>query len=209
VDTPAFGLIGNIEGHHYDVGWIERRLASPAMEAELKKLALADSVRFFGNLVTDSKGLQGFAHDAPLNTDDQLRVTFVAPRFVYQRTATSYGPLLKLLAFGIKDPQTALGLSADIGEFAGRLSRYWRARNIYLHGLIMDTEGRRAQAIDAFVESARLSEDFTAGYAQCLTLASLRAKANPAEARALLQRLVEAQPSRPVAREMLQRLGEE
>ena len=62
------------------------------------------------------------------------------------------------------------------------------------------------QAIDLFVESARLSEDFTPGYAQCLTLASLWARTKPAEARELLQRLAEAQPARPVAREMLERL---
>jgi hypothetical protein len=75
-----------------------------------------------------------------------------------------------------------------------------------LTGLIAETEGRSTQAVDAFVESARLSEDFTSGYAQCLTLASLQAKTKPEEARRLLQRLVEAQPSRPVAREMLERL---
>jgi tetratricopeptide (TPR) repeat protein len=75
--------------------------------------------------------------------------------------------------------------------------------------LIEQVEGRSAKAIDAFVESARLSEDFTLGYAQCLTIASLQAKTNPEEARTLLQRLVEAQPSRPVAREMLHRLFEQ
>jgi len=52
-----------------------------------------------------------------------------------------------------------------------------------------------------------LSEDFTAGYAQCLSLASVEAKGNPEQARALLQRLVEAQPARTIAAEMLKRLG--
>ena len=83
-----------------------------------------------------------------------------------------------------------------------------RARDVYLRGLIDQSEGRPADAINAFVESARLSPDFTSGYAQCLTMASLEAKANPEKARALLRRLVEAQPSRPVAAEMLKRLQE-
>ena len=39
-------------------------------------------------------------------------------------------------------------------------------------------------------------------------LASLQAKANPAEAKALLRRLVTAQAARPIARELLERLGD-
>jgi hypothetical protein len=80
------------------------------------------------------------------------------------------------------------------------------ARDVYFHGLIAEAEGRRTKAIDLYVESARLSADFTSGYGQCLTYASLRARTEPEVARALLKRLVEAQPSRPVARQMLERL---
>jgi tetratricopeptide (TPR) repeat protein len=86
------------------------------------------------------------------------------------------------------------------------VTKYITARDVYFHGLIAEAEGRRTQAMDLFVESARLSEDFTSGYGQCLTYASLRARTEPEEARALLQRLVDAQPSRPVARQMLERL---
>ncbi|PYI82627.1 MAG: hypothetical protein DME26_17020, partial [Verrucomicrobia bacterium] len=91
-------------------------------------------------------------------------------------------------------------------QFADRLMKYISARDVYLRGLVAEAEGDQARAIDAFVESARVSEDFTPGYAQCLTLASLQAKTEPARARVLLQRLVQAQPSRPVARELLKRL---
>jgi hypothetical protein len=88
----------------------------------------------------------------------------------------------------------------------------WRAfvnaRDVYLEGLMHDAQGRRQLAIDAYLESARLSREFTAGYAQCLTTASLFAPTEPAAARALLERLVEAQPGIPVARQMLERLGD-
>ena len=57
------------------------------------------------------------------------------------------------------------------------------------------------------MESSWLSEDFTPGYAQCLALASALARSRPAEARALLERLVKAQPSLPIAKEMLERLS--
>ena len=68
-------------------------------------------------------------------------------------------------------------------------------------------EGKQAAAIDRFIDSARLSKDFTRGYAQCLSLVSVLMKSNPAEAKTLLRRMDEAQPSRPVARQLLQRLN--
>jgi tetratricopeptide (TPR) repeat protein len=75
-----------------------------------------------------------------------------------------------------------------------------------LRGLALDAEERRDEAIAAYVESARLSPEFTSGYAQCLTIASVIAGSNPARAKNILERLVEAQPERPVAKEMLERL---
>ena len=60
-------------------------------------------------------------------------------------------------------------------EFARRLAAYIRARDVYLKGLVETSEGRATAGLDMFVESARLSEDFTPGYAQCLTIASLEA----------------------------------
>ena len=102
------------------------------------------------------------------------------------------------------DPNAILQPGSD--QFAARLRAYFAARDKYINGLIAETENHPDEAIDAFVESARLSEDFTPGYAQCLSLASVQARSNPAGARRLLERLIEAQPGRPVAREMLNRL---
>lgn len=205
VDTPVLGLISSQASHPYDQGWIERRLNTASLTKELKKLSLADSVRFFGNFMLGGETLREFAGDAPLNTDDQPRVTFGAPRFVYQQNHSAYGCLLKLLELDNENlPGLVLGDSSS--GFAQRLSRYWQARDVYLRGLISDAEGRSTAAIDDYVESACLSEDFTAGYAHCLTLASLQAKENPGAAKVLLRRLAAAQPARPVAREMLERL---
>ena len=116
--------------------------------------------------------------------------------------------MLTLLKQGVPNPRQTLGLDAagNVDPFALRLTRYLNARDVYLKGLVEESEGRETKAIDLFVESARLSDDFTTGYAQCLTVASAWSRTKPALARALLERLVEAQPSRPVARDMLERL---
>ena len=208
VDIPVLGLVGSLEPAHYSNQWVEQRLNGSPLAEALKQLALADSLRLFGQLVAGSNQLRAFAAGAPLNTDDQPRITFGTPRFVYQKNATLYGRLLALLQLGVPNPRETLGLDSnpDANEFAGRVTKYVAARDVYFHGLIAEAEGRRTQAIDLFVESARLSEDFTSGYGQCLTYASLRARTEPEAARALLQRLVDAQPSRPVARQMLERL---
>jgi spermidine synthase len=208
VDIPVLGLVGSLEPAHYSNRWVEQRLAGSALDEALKKLALADSLRLFGQALAGPSQLRAFAASAPLNTDDQQRITFGAPRFAYQKNASLYGRLLALLQLGVPNPQETLGLDSEgeAKEFAGRLTKYMTARDVYFHGLIAEAEGRRTQALDLYVESARLSEDFTSGYGQCLSYASLQARTQPEEARALLQRLVEAQPSRPVARQMLERL---
>ena len=63
-----------------------------------------------------------------------------------------------------------------------------------------------AQAIESYIESARISDEFTAGYARCISLASLQAKERPEAARVLLERLVQAQPREKLARDLLERL---
>ena len=208
VDAPVVGLVGSVEPLHYSTQWVEKRLSDRELGGQLKKLALADSIHLFGNLLAGPKALRDFAGDAPLNTDDQPRVTFGAPRFVYQINATPYGRLLALLKLGLPNLHEMPGLDStdETIRFAERLTKYMTARDVYLHGLVDEAEGQQSKAIDRFVESARLSDDFTTGYAQCLSLASVWARTKPVEARALLERLAEAQPSRPVAKEMLERL---
>jgi len=208
VDAPVLGLIGMTSQPRYGSNWIEQRLAKNSVHAEIKKLALADSIRFFGNLLAGPKELRRFSEKAEINLDAWPVVMFHAPAFAYQKTHTSYGRLVALLDELRPDPAETLHLAATAEEkqFARKLSGYFAARKAYIHGLVAQAEDRQDQAIDAFVESARLSDDFTPGYAQCLTLASLEARNNPAKARALLERLVAAQPSRPVAQEMLKRL---
>ena len=52
-----------------------------------------------------------------------------------------------------------------------------------------------------------LSADFTPGYAQLISRASLRARTDPDGARRLLDQLTQARPERRVARDLKARLG--
>lgn len=149
---------------------------------------IANNPKISGGFVAGPEALRKFAGDAPVNTDDHQIVTYVAPRFAYQRHATPYGRLLTILAIG-PPPNDFL-----------------KARNVYLHGLVHETEGRVDQAVESYIESARISDEFTMGYSRCISLAAARAKDRPEAARALLQRLIEAKPNEKLARDLLERL---
>ena len=149
---------------------------------------IANDPKISGGFVAGPDALRKFADNAPINTDDLQIVTYAAPRFSYQRNATPYGRLLAIL-----------DMEPPPNEFL-------KARNVYLHGLVHETEGRIDQAIDAYIESARISDDFTMGYSRCLSMAVARAKERPAAARALLQRLVDAKPNEKLASDLLRRL---
>jgi len=207
VDVPVVAFIGGITDQPWRTNLVEERLNDPRLAAELKRLTLADSLRLHGHLLAEAEDLRAFAGDAPLNTDDNQRVTLMASRLPYQSEAKRYESLLALLAVAKLEHATARHLSSPAdAAFAQRLSRYFTARNVYLHGLVHDAENRRSAAVNAYLESARLSPDFTSGYAQCLTIANVLTASEPTRARQILEQLIDAQPERPVARQMLQRL---
>jgi spermidine synthase len=206
LETPVLGLVGTQAVTRYPPDWFEERVPDGGLREQLKPLALTDGLQLFGCLVASPEGLRRFATGAPLNTDDWPVVMFAAPRFVYRRETTAHERLFAWLDRREADPKELLEEGPEAGPFARRLAEYMAARDVYLRGLLADKEGRSAAAVDAWVESARLSQDFSTGYAYCLTLAVQQAQDHPQAARDLLDRLIAAQPDRPVAGELKKRL---
>jgi spermidine synthase len=205
VDVPVVGLVGTYSRFNYGPDWLERRVTRPELQEELKRLALTDSLRLFGHFVGRASVLVPINGSEPLNTDDDPVVSFRAPRFVYEKDVTSYGRLTNLIALAAAVPPTERVLG-NSSMFQQQLQTYIAARDIFLRGLMREREGEREQAVEDYIESARISAEFTSGYAQCLSIASVLARSEPQKAKAILLKLVEAQPTRPVAREMLRRL---
>jgi hypothetical protein len=198
VDAPVVGLIGRTSPISYSTNWLEARAESPLLTERLQRLSLGDSLRLFGNVLAGSVELDAFARGARINTDDNSAVLFGAPEFTYRNDAAPYATLTTLLQFTNAAP--ALGFDSIA------LNKFVEARNVFLHGLIDEAEGRIDVAFAHYVESARISPDFTAGYARVITAATADANANPVRSRKLLEQLIEAQPSRPVAKQLLERL---
>jgi spermidine synthase len=200
VDTPVIGLIGSTTSITYSPDWIERRNESRFLTERLQKLALNDSLRLFGNLLGGARELQMLSATASLNTDDNSAILFGAPRFSYAHDIAPYKRLLPLLELPVTN------VVADLGFHWPALAPFMVARNAFLKGLMAESEGAMESACEGYIQSARLSEEFTSGYARILTIATAEAKSNPQRSRALLERLAEAQPERPVARQLLDRL---
>ncbi len=205
VEVPVIALMAWANEPRWSPTQVEARANAPRLESELRRLALGDTLRLFGHRLAGAEELRRCAGNAPLNTDDNQRVTFLAPRAAYQRDAKPYASLLALMS-AATNAAVPERFAMNEKEFTGRLARYLTARDAYLRGLIHDSEQQHDAAMDAYVESARLSADFTSGYAQGLTVANAFAASDPARARKILERLIEAQPERPVARQMLERL---
>jgi spermidine synthase len=207
VDVPVIGLIGRNGNTGYGRRWMAERVRDPKLGEALTRLALNDSIRLFGHLVADGASLARYSAGAPLNADDLPRIAFMAPRVNYQRAATPYASLFRLLESSTPNVRGTLALGDEASGFAREVEDYIRARDVYLRGLALYAEGDREKAIAAYVASARLSSEFTPGYAQCLSIASVLAGTDLPRAQQILRRLIEAQPNRPVAQQLLDRLG--
>jgi spermidine synthase len=209
VDTPVLGLIASERPGAYSSDWFGRRVRDPDLLKELKALTLPDALHLFGCFVAGPEALMDYSRNADLNTDDQPVVSLRAPRFAYRQKEASYRLVLSLLDRFESDLTEWVSENSsdhDAESFRGQLRQFILARNLYLRGLVEETEGRLLNALDAYIESSHISDKFTTAYARCLTIAVQQSKTQPDEARRLLQRLAEAQPSRPVATELLQRL---
>jgi spermidine synthase len=208
VDTPVIGLVGTLQPLRYGPDYFDERIHDQGLREQLREEQLRDAFHLFGCYVAGPKSLRRFCEGTALNTDDQPLVLFGAP--AAQPSDRPGARLLKLLDSLTSDPGEQIDTrAASATEFTVRLGQFVRARDAYLRGLAAQGDGQHVQAADAFLESARLSPEFTMGYAQCVTWALQQFKSDPGAARKLLERLIEAQPSRPTAGELLQRLQQD
>jgi len=207
--TTAFGLVATAEPTSYPVDWYQRRVQDPNLVKSLGELAIPNGLALFGNLMAGKNELSRFAGDGPINTDDNPRVIFGAPRFTYESDASAYANIKTLIETFRPLPADVIDVGTDAdGTFASRLAKYLEARNVYLNGEIMRANRREVEALAAYVETARISPDFRVGYSMAFEMARQRASTDREGALGILRQLEAADPSRPEARQILQSLGD-
>jgi len=205
MDAPVLGLISRPPNARFTGDWVERR-NTPELAPLLGRLGLSDSTRLLGCILAGPAELEAFATQAPVNRDTHPIALFRAPRLTFAKTDRPSLRLIELLARFNSESALQTVLAPDQTQLASRVSAFIQSRDRYLAGLAQDESGQRPAAIRDYLESARLSPDFTAGYAQLLGIAAALSSTDRAAAAELLRQLIEARPDRPVARQMLDRL---
>jgi spermidine synthase len=209
VQAPVLGLLGSREGRLTPVTWLEKGpLLAEVTQDAMTEVGLKRTRSLLFRLAADATLLRRWAAGAPLNTDARPVLTFLAPRRTVRMTVEPSAPLRELLALPVPSPESVLlHLNSVEGAALGsRIGRAWQARNRYLQGLIAEADGRPGEALSLWLESAALSDDFTLGYAKCLSLAVAWASGRPSDSQELLRRLEQARPERSVAAEVRRRL---
>lgn len=231
-DTPVIGLVGTarprtgrtdpadaVNGKESTVRWgrnegavrpgwadsLESRLRHPGLAEALRPLALAEVLPVMGTWFADAETLAGYSLGAEINTDNHPVLQFLAPRTLGPVPVRGQALLSELLA--LRRPVSEALSGGRPAAWGDRLRRYLEARDAHLQALIAESEGRSEEAERGFLRSVVLSADFTPGYAQLITRASLRARSDSDGARRLLDQLIQARPERPLARDLKARLG--
>jgi len=212
VNAPMLALVGTLQPTVYKPDQVETRMMDGRLAEQLQTLALTDSYRLFGCLLADSQELARYSESASLNTDDHPVVVFGAPRFTYLAKSTPWDRLMPFIGnvsggvYGLLSPE---GSPHKTDDFSRRVRDYIAARNLYLNGMIAAAEGRGDEALEACIESARISGDFTTGYVTVLEAVRTMVLSDTARARRLLRRLVEVRPEISAARNALRQLSDE
>ena len=200
LDVPVIGLIARVGSAELRSSLVEEKARdNPALAENLKQVGLNDTLRLLGCYL----GKVEAGRSAKINSDLDPIMIFRAPALTLRRQDDAGERLLKVLGSYTSAPE---GIVSGNEEFLHRFKLFIAARDIYLGGLQKQHKKQLAEAVEAYVRSAALSEDFTAGYAQALTIATGMSQQRPQEAVAILRRLIEARPERPVAGELLRRL---
>jgi spermidine synthase len=199
-------LIGSVDPLRVEFPALERRLRADAVRADLGRVGLREPADVFGWLLLDVEDVPRFARGAELNTDDNARLEFAAPRSLYVNAVAENLQLLTAGFAGGGAVLTGLTRTAPDG-FATRLATRQLERDhpdqaeafataalrLGPRADLLVVAGRAAAALgeDALAEeriraALALEPDHPAALGDLA--ARLEARGQPAEARALLRR---------------------
>jgi spermidine synthase len=210
LQTPVLGLLGHAGSGLYDAQEVQHRLDTAAWPEGLAPFDIDDAYALLGSFVAGPGALARWSGQAPLNTDDEPVVSYLAPRITYRPDSLPGERLLTLLGAVEVAPGELLRPGAD-PAVASRLARYMKARRQYLEAgrnvrPAADVRDMLAQVREPLLNALRTSSDFRPAYDPLLRMAAALWARDPAAASELLQAMAGAQPSRPEARALLLRL---
>ena len=145
-------LVGSAAPVEVGLDRLATRLERPGVQRDLARSGGGDALDLLCSYVMGDQGIQKLADDAPLNTDDNARLEFAAPRGLYRDLSRGHG------LFSLADLATIR--RADLGfvhpTATPQLARAWAARHLTLKGLIRERRGEYSEALAQMSEAARL-----------------------------------------------------
>jgi len=214
IEQPIVGLLGGRRALRFPEKWYRKRLPDRQFRRHMAGYGYDSVYSLLGTFIAGSEALTRFAGGCPLNTDDRPVVLFEAPRFVYRKSEPAPRRLLALLeAFSPADPESILAAAVtEEDHFARpRLARYWNARDRFLKlgtriERTSDVTQLYAKVSGPLLEVVRESVDFSAAYFPLISIAYDIYPYDQEASHRLLGKLERANPMRPEARILRQRL---
>ena len=145
-------LVGSAAPVEVGLEQFATRLERPGVQRDLAHSGGGGAFDLLCSYVMGNQGIQKLAGDAPLNTDDNARLEFAAPRGLYRDLSRGHG------LFSLAD--LAAVRRADLGfvhpTATPQLERAWTARHLALEGLRREQRGAYSEALAQMGEAARL-----------------------------------------------------
>ncbi|MBD3368286.1 MAG: MFS transporter [Candidatus Eisenbacteria bacterium] len=144
-------LVGAVDGGMLDHEILMRRFDDPRIGRDLLSVGLDEPIDYTGLFVFDDSRVDDYAENAPVHTDDNLKLEFSAPRSMHRR---SLGEQLSALAPHRMSAEAILTNvpEGEQGEqFIEAAAARSRARAFLARGLVANEAGRLQEALDAYV----------------------------------------------------------
>jgi spermidine synthase len=204
VDVPVVGLVGTLEPLRVDPAALDARMRGGLLAAALPRAALNSAVRALGQMLAGPEALAAMSEGGEVSRDDRPVTLFREGASAYRAGLSPARKLMTLLDEAEAGDDLLIAGAAP--EWAPRLAAYRRARDFHLRGLEREEAGKAREAVEHYVESARSSADYTAGYAQAVLVATAFAREERQWSMEILRRLAEARPEQQLAGELLRRM---
>lgn len=145
-------LVGSASPVEVGLDRLATRLDRPGVRRDLARSGGGDALDVLCSYVMGDQGIKKLAGDAPLNTDDNARLEFAAPRGLYRDLSRGRG------LFSLAD--LAAVRRVDLGfvhpAATSQLTRAWAARHLALDGLMHERRGAYSEALAQMGKAARL-----------------------------------------------------
>jgi spermidine synthase len=214
IDQPIIGLVGGTKALRFSEKWYRQQLPGSSMRRHMAGFGYDSIYSLLGTFMAGSDTLRQYAGHGPINTDEAPVVLFRAPLFVYGSPDPAHDRLLSILdAFSSPDPEAILAEVVTEEDHVARLrlTAYWSARDSFLKlGTTIDrtTDVTRlyATASQPLLKVVRQSLDFSAAYFPLISIAYELYPHDRDASYQLLRDLERANPMRPEAGRLRQRL---